>query len=272
MEGGYFLIVLMPESMRRLLWARIIPYSEDNLCYVISKNFHLALINIRVPGTQETFSVKKIMEENSIFGNIDFDETVYSLAEILDTRLERFLVTKKADSMFFDEEEQKFLKELFRKKSLMCDVQMIVRDSVTKKPSVVNFDDLGRKDVLHLSKFLNHTKAHYMCHAVTHVGLLKSRTHYDRIRYLLSAKLEKCFSKSNGLLFHSFPELAECKSKQEYSSRSRAIIMKLHPDICRFDYAKEVRAETIKNLIELVKETQWFKSLPDMPSKEVPSD
>lgn len=242
---------LFPQSTADFDFSRIFPYKTDFM-YMISPNIGLRLCNfLTVDGKQ--FKIEMIMqEEKDVFHCEDVKERLRSFNEILDSRLERFFITKKSKYIFFDGEEQIYLKDVFEKAGLSCTVEVYL--STCENFEKVELRDLKPRDRNFVINTMKKMKVRWVSDLQDYIVLERKANNDEApvgFKNPKSEFMEEMQSK--------FPKLAEIRTTEQFKKYERFLSMKYHPDVSESKdvdlYAK------IRKDLDLLKKSSWYKML-----------
>lgn len=252
------LLMMFSKDLRRLSFEDIVPFNEDDLLLIANPYLAFRLRNL-VDDNNNYFSIKSIMQDNAVpFACPDFNRYCGDFAKIMEARIERYFVTKKVSYIFFDDEEQAFLKNIFKKNTLTASVIVYRRSDVRSSFKEIDYTNLDRKEYMEVSKYLRRLKImtlvkpdqYYTMYVATKK---ESRERFENLR---KSKDQEFMKK----MYDKYPKLKEIKTKAQFKTYYRGLSKKYHPDASGGDY--ELFAE-ISSDFELLKETYWYRSLKD---------
>jgi hypothetical protein len=229
------MLMMFPKSIRKLPWEKICPLNENDLLVIMNKNVAFGLMNI-ADEDNNYFSISQIMripENTAVFGVGSFEDKCKDFSEIMDSRLERFFDTKKTDYIFFDKEEQKFLKGVFANLNVTCQVELFAqKDGEYKK---VNYEDISVQDFKKFRPFFSKLGVIYVIrperyNVLNNVYKLKNESNQDKIKRAQEAKAQAELQAALKIV-EKYPGLSEIRSQVEFKAFYRNLAKKLHPDV-----------------------------------------
>jgi hypothetical protein len=237
---------------------KIVPYDEENLIVYCTKNVALILKNIR-DDKGGIFSIKEFMLSQTVFACKDFRKRCDEFIEIMGARLERYFDTKKAEYIFFDEEEQAALKTLFTKHTLFCDVVVSIRNEEGRM-EVMTFDEMIEREIpyVKVGKYLEGLGVRY---EMSPRKFWMEMGRYKEKREDVKSKMEEILNRKEKKVVDTFLKkypIFNVKTKQEFSARYKKAAKKFHPDV------NPAGAEIFKTLLEdmdEIKKTRWYSEL-----------
>jgi hypothetical protein len=249
---------MFSKDLKRLPFDNIIPYNENDLLLIANPYLAFRLTNI-VDDNNSYFSIKSVMTEHTDpFACADFNRTCTDFAEIMEARIERYFVTKKVTYLFFDEEEQNFLKTMFRNNTLTSSVILYMRTNVRETFKEIDYTDLVRKEYLEVSKYLRRLRIMTVVRPDQYYSMYVSSKKESKERFEnLRRNKDKEFMKK---MFDRYPKLKDIKTKSQFRTYYLGLSKKYHPDASQGSH--EMFAEISVNF-ELLKETYWYRSLTD---------
>ena len=248
---------LQPQSWRKLKWEQVAPFNENDLIMFLSPNLALVISGIRnSAGENLEFSIKNIMQHEkykTVFACNDFSKALDNFAEIMDARLERYFITKKAKYIFFDEEEQSTLRRIVREFSLTCKVTIHRRrkDTLTFEPrpmQLITSDEwakIGSK-ISKAGVYCISTPDEYM--------RMSGRKRYPG-RGILEREREQLRK-----IFEMFPDLNQHDLNQ-LKKAYREYAKKYHPDLNQGDESANQLYLKLQEAMAFIENTRWYKDL-----------
>lgn len=236
----------------------VIPYDKDDLLVLASP-----LIAFRIVKPQDEagnfFSIKDTMESSTVFACPDFNKRAEEFAKIFETRIERYFETGRASYIFFDEEEQAFIKGIFRKNVLISSVLIYIRPDNETKFKQIDYVDLNSTQYMEVNKHLRKLKAICMVRPELYYSMYNStaRKSKDKFEEMMSKKEQTIIEP----MLSRYPKLKDIKSKQQLKKYYRYLSKKYHPDL-RDEDEDDISAEINKDF-EDIKQTRWYTNLPD---------
>lgn len=252
------LLMMFSKDLKRLPFESIIPYDENDLLLIANPYLSFRITNM-VDDNNNYFSIKSIMQDNAVpFACPDFNVRCFEFAKIMEARIERYFVTKKVTYLFFDDEEQIFLRNVIRKNTLTASIIIYMRSDVREPFKEIYYTDLDRKEYMDISKYLRRLRImavvkpdrYYTMYTTTKK---EAKERFDNLR----KNKNKEFMKK---MYHKYPKLKQVKTKEQFRNYYRGLSKKYHPDSPNGSH--ELFAE-ISSEFELLRETYWFKTLID---------
>jgi len=256
-EGGVScnMLIMMPNRMRNIPVEKIFPFDKKDIMIAMSENVVFALRDIR-DDAGSVFIIKNIIESKSaVFGAQGFDERAKDFSEILFSRIERFFVTKRSDYIFFDKEEQEYLKKVIFSESALTarvEIYFIENNSFVKQ----DFEKMGLLEYSKIRVELSELGALAATSPKDYASMHEKSRNYDKITadrmaaFKIDKKLDKVFAKYHGL--------KDCRTQIEFNRIYRDLSKKLHPDI---NDGTESEFKDFQEDFAHVKKSRWFKGL-----------
>lgn len=262
------MLMMFSGALRKAPFERAIPFNENDLMILINPYLGIRLCNV-VKETGENFKIGSfIMQNPEIFGKQGYSERIKEFAEIFHGRVERFFVTKKNDYLFFDLEEQKFLKKLMSKSGLSCSVELY-KYSKDKAPEKINYLDLTYKQSVPVTKFLSSYKIRAVMDCRDYYNVNKRKYDENRFDFEKMKSDIKNKKESEMQTFYSkYPKLKGLDDKKRVNLYFKKLTIKYHPDkggdadIC----------SSIRQDFENIKSTRWYINLIDENVGDVNGD
>lgn len=249
------LLVMFSRDLKRLNFDNVIPFNKDDLLIVASPNLAFRLTNIS-DENNNYFSIKAIMEEKDIFDCKDFNKKCREFADIMEARVERYFVTKKARYIFFDEEEQNFIKGIIRRNTLNATIVIYEREDVKNQFKEVKYTDLPYKEYMEVSRYMRRLGVTCVIKPDRYYAL------YSASKKESEEKFEKLRKNRDGefmtTMQRRYKKLALIKTKEEFKRYYRGLSKKYHPDSPSGSH--EIFAQ-ISADFEKLKETFWYRTL-----------
>ena len=246
------MLEIKPAGLRSLPLKQVSPFNSDDLVFFASEDLALVISNI-ADESLNYFSIKDIMTKNDIFKCSDFEKSCSDFLKIKNSRLERFFKTKKSEYVFFDKEEQYFLKEIFKKNNLSGIVTIYSRkEDVFKK---VDFDKITIGNFNLMRVVFNKLNIVY-CMKPERYLLLRIRAEKDSVGGGVFKDKEKEMVKKILAEYN----MTNVTSRKELKSQFKSLAKKYHPDVNPEgeDIFKKLKEDMAK-----LKKTIWYKKLPD---------
>lgn len=254
------MLMMFGAALRKAPFERSMPFNEKDLMILISPEYGFRLCNI-TKETGDSFEIGSFIVQNpEVFGKQKYTERVHEFAEIFHGRVERFFITKKNDYIFFDLEEQKFLRKLMSKPGLSCSVELY-RYHKDKSPEKIDILDLPYEDGKIITKFLAACKVRHVDNCREYYYANKKR--HDRTRYQFNKEeFERRKQKEDELnkYFKKYPKLQSLDTKKKVNLYFKKLTVKYHPD--KQDGDAELCTE-IRGDFENLKETAWYGNLKE---------
>lgn len=260
------MLMMFGNAIRRCPLEQAIPFDNNDLMVIVSKNIGFRLCNI-ISERGEVFSIRKLMNtDEKNFGKVKFEDRIKDLADIFQARLERYFVTKKTDYIFFDGEEQRAIRKYLCKPGLSCSVE-IYRIS-KEEPEIIDFLSLDRKEASTITRFMSLCSVrtvidcreyYYLCNDK---GIKSSKFEQSNAKFKTKMDKEK---KQMEVFFKRYPKLSSFKSKEKVNKYFKKLIIKYHPD-------KGGDGETCAQITSdanAIRETNWYKNMPDFERREM---
>lgn len=246
-------------ALRKAPFERAMPFNESDLMILISPEIGFRLCNITTEAGL-TFKIEEFMAgEPKVFGE-NFKQRIVEFAEIFQGRVERFFETKKSDYIFFDEEEQKFLRKLMSKQGLSCSVE-IYRFFKDKSPERIDFLELPYEEAMKVSKFLSACKVRSVINCREYYYLAKKN--YDETKDRTS-RFNNFKAKSNDEMeqfFKKYPKLKGLDSQERVDKYFKKLTIKYHPDSNNGE-THELCA-SIQQDLGVIRNSTWYLRLPE---------
>lgn len=247
-------------ALRKAPFERAVPFNESDLMILISEDIGFRLCNITTE-TGMTFKIQEFMAgEPKVFGE-NFKERISEFAGIFQGRVERFFVTKKSDYIFFDEEEQKFLRKLMSKQGLSCSVE-IYRFYKDRSPEKIDYLDVSYEEAMKVTRFLSACKVRAVVNCRDYYYLAKKN--YDETKDRRSKFRDFEQRRENDELvelFVKYPKLKDLDSQDRVNKYFKKLTVKFHPDNHNgetTDYCAMIQKD-----FDIVKNSTWYLRLPE---------
>ena len=259
------MLMMFGHALRKAPFERAMPFNDKDLMILVSPEYGLRLCNVTTE-TGLTFEIKDFMiSEKNIFKCDDFDKRLLEFADIFQGRVERFFITKKSDYIFFDLEEQKFLRKLMSKPGLSCSVE-VYRYYKDKSPERVDFLDIEYKESVKITRFLNACGVKMIMTARDYYFLAKSNhenTKERRSRYEDFVKNRE--ENETAIFFKRYKKLKDLDSQERVNQYFKKLTIKYHPDrnIAKGGEDTTAICAQIRQDFDDIKETNWYKKLPE---------
>jgi len=262
------MLMMFGHALRKAPYERAMPFNEKDLMILVSPEYGIRLCNITTE-QGETFEIKSFMiSKKDVFQCDDFDKRLLEFADVFQGRVERFFITNKSDYIFFDLEEQKFLRKLMSRPGLTCSVE-IYKYHKDKSPERIDYLDIDYKDAMKITRFLNACGVKMILTARDYYYLAKAKheeTKDRRSRYQDFVK-----DKKEGEMvkyYKRYSKLKDLDTKDKVDKYFKKLTIKYHPDrnIAKGgDDTTNICAQIREDFID-IKETTWYKTLPGSKS------
>jgi hypothetical protein len=257
--------MILPEGVRKIPLDKILPYNENDIIMFVSPDIALVIFSLR-DDNKQVFSIKSIMMDNSsVFACTDFDKVIAEFGKtLLKPRLERFFETKKSEYIYFDKEEQIFIKNILDKNHLSGFVRICMKN----KEGVfadINFDKIKAGEYKNIRSDLRSLGIMYFVTAdrryaenkvlnATKEEAKKSNpfSFRDMLKKRETAKVDKVFKR--------FPDF-KVKTKQSVKAVYKMLSKIYHPDVK--DTGDEKKFKELKSDYDTLKGSYWYKDLAE---------
>lgn len=271
------MLMLFSKQIAELPMANLFPFRESELGVILhydlvesddSKGFvFFVLRDIRDPEGY-VFSIKKYMEETSVFNCKSFENRLNEFVPIFKTRLDRFFGTKRSDHIFFDGEEQKFIHGVFNRLKLTAIVDIYLFDKESGERRLINFDNIEdkgynliRHDIERLGLMTVIKPGQY--HKLLMLNKRQSRAKAKRGKYHdYVHRADEKEKNELDFVFSEYPDL-NVNSKAEFKKAYRKLAQAMHPDKNQDDDKAGEKFAIMQERVSRVKKTHWYKSLKD---------
>lgn len=251
------MLALLPSRVKKIPLEHVLPYSEDDLMIISSPDVAFALKKIQ-DDNGRPFSIKNVVETNqSVFGSQAFEERCTKFSEIMDSRIERVFITKKAEYVFFDSEEQQKIREILANNCLAGIIEIFVKKDGKFEPVEIEKTKSYSKNFQQIRNGLKKIGAVYM---MTPDLFVRMNSVYRANEERNQAKV---FGKMDGKLdavFALYPEL-HVSSKAEFTRAYKKLAKQTHPDLFPGDDEKELKFKELQEAITIIEKTRWYKKL-----------
>lgn len=247
------MLILLPTKMKKLPIEHALPYNENDLMIVMSPDVAFVIKEIQ-NDRGEKFSIKHHIEENKIiFGNPEFEKRCSDFAEIFDARIERVFVTNKSDYMFFDQEEQKSIKEVFTNNSLSGMLDVLIMKNGKFRPSMI--EDMTMLNFQKVRPFLRKLNATYILHPdlFVRMNLAYKRSEEKKKKNFIGKQKEEVSK-----IFEKYPEL-NVNTKQEFKEAYRKLAKACHPDSVPGGDGQEFKK--LGDAVNRLRKSKWYKRM-----------
>lgn len=252
------MLLMFGSALRRAPFERAFPFNNKDLMILANEKYGLRLCNI-CDETGQTFSIIDFMlDKPDIFGK-DVENRIKNFVDIFPGRVERFFKTKKSDYIFFDLEEQKFLRKLMTKTGLSCSVEIYIYNK-DHPASIIELEDIPVQDIHGILRFLSFCNVRAVMSADKYYFMAnkKERQSYNFKKYK-EDKIKEYFDK--------YPKLSSLDSKERVDKYFKLLLKKYHPDNNMDDIEACELFKEISEDQEGIKNTPWYKNLKEEGSK-----
>lgn len=257
-------LMMMDRAIGKLDLAKVMPYNSTDIMYAANPNLFFVLKNM-TNQRGDRFSIEDIvLEQKEIFATKDFKKRCSDFSAIMDSRLERYFITKKSEYVFFDGEERKALEKILKQNSMFCFIDIYVRKNGKMHPVIfesltpAKFNKLARQfDQLGLLYVVNPAQWIMMKASNVDSEYEKRREKFKEFRHKKRTGSE---SSARDIL-SEYPEL-NVTSKKQFNSAAKKMLAKLHPDN---NQGKDTADEfmELKDKLEKLKSSLWFTRLSE---------
>lgn len=259
------MLMMFGPALRKAPFERAMPLNQKDLMILMSPEIGFRLCNVTTEGGL-TFEIKDFMTSSKeTFGDIDFNQRMLDFADIFQGRVERFFTTKKSDYIFFDQEEQKFIRKLMSKPGITCSVE-IYRYYKDKSPERIDFLDIEYQEGMKVTRFLNScgvkmiltARDFYYLAKPSHEDSRGRKSKYQEYKKEKSENEMSCF-------FARYSKLKDLTTKELVNKYFKKLTIKYHPDrnIAQGGEDTTDICATITGDHESIKATAWYNKLPD---------
>lgn len=252
--------MMFSRDLKRLNFEAVIPYDENDIMIIASPTLAFRLSNM-VDDNGRYFCIKSIVTENSVFCCKDsdaFNKRCMGFAEIMEARIERFFITQKTSYLFFDDEEQKFLKDLIKRNCLTCNVIIYKRENQRERYNEIAYTDLPRREAMEVNKYMRRMRvmavvrpdSFYSMYCASH------KEAQERFSKMRESK-DKDFMTN---MLNKYSKLKNIETKAQLKLYQRGLLKKYHPDS---NNGSHTLFETITSDFEALRGTYWYRMLKD---------
>ena len=261
------MLMMFGSALRKAPFERAMPFNDSDLMVLINDEYGFRMCNITTEDG-ERFGIKNFMISDKemfgkkpvdIFGKTPFDQRVKEFGDIFVGRVERFFETKKSDYIFFDLEEQKYLRKLMSKKGLSCSIELY-KYSKDKSPEKIEFLDLPYNDAMMITKFLSSCKIRAVLNCREYYYASKSNHDKNKERYSKYSNFTGKKDDKMDFFFARYKQLKTFTSKEKVDKYFKLLTVKYHPDKEGGD--TEI-CSTIRSDFGTIKESRWYINLKD---------
>lgn len=255
--------MIFSRQIRKIPFEQIAPFNDDDLMVMLSSEVAIVLRNI-MNEDGKYFSIKNIMMNNDVFGCKDFKETCDEYSKIMHGRLERFFETKKSMHIFFDIEEQSFIKDIFTKNNISCIVDIYIKkiNEFIKVP----IELLEHSEYRKFRPFIKTLGIQAVISPEMYFNLNMLKKEFGdkatkRSPFSFRDIIDRKVRESNRIkkITEKYPIFKAVKNKKDFKDAYHKLCKELHSDTGGDDklFIK------MKEDVELLKKTQWYKKLKE---------
>lgn len=249
--------MMFSQNIRRIDFGKVMPYNDIDMMYLVSPRLALRLENITAEEEGRCLGIKVLMENQEIFQTKNFDERFSDFLEIVRSRIERYFFSKKSIYIFFDQEEQRFLRKLTNDLVLNCRVQpyRITEDFEFEK---INVEDMTEEEYREFITVSGRVGVHAVMPIVEYTNLKRERSkHAKQARERFKKRAEDMRKKEIDVYFKKYPKLSKLDEKSKVDKYFKLLLKKFHPDAG----GDEETFKLINTDLEYIKNTSWYKEL-----------
>lgn len=258
------LMITSSRALSKLPYDRALPFNSRDLMIMVNPQIGFRLKNIcnEIGGV---FDISSVCEENKkVFGDVSLNDRAKEFLQHFRSRVERYFITRKSEYIFFDTEEQEFLRKTMSAAGLSCSVDVFVVNE-SNDFEMIDYRMLNEKKAKNVIRFLSDC-------AVREVIDCMESYRAKNYRYRPSNfSMGKRSMKFEDDIFDEYSRYSKLKlvsSKESFKKYMKALRVKYHPDKCKDENAEEI-SKVIAEDIENLKKTKWYIDLPDKtPAKE----
>lgn len=258
------MLMMFGSALRKAPFERAMPFNDKDLFILINPEIGIRLCNITTEQGLE-FSIRDFItiDEDKVFKCEDFETKMKDFVEILPSRIERFFVTDKADHIFFDLEEQKYLRKIMSRPGLSCSVEIYKFDK-NKPAEKIDVLSLNAKESREVLAMLNAWRVRMIVDVREYYQL--ARDDFEE-REARRARYEEFMKKARPkdpmeTMFKKYPKLKGLDTKDRVNKYFKKLTVKYHPDNFQDKDTTELCAE-IRDDLAKVKESSWYINLAD---------
>lgn len=248
------ILMLFTKQIRKLPLEQAIPFNKDDLMIVVSKNIAFRLTNL-MDERHNGFYVQDVMEKETVFATPEFSVRMKKFAEIMEARMERFFDTGKAEYLFFDEEEQNYIRNVFNNHDLKCGVLIYVKKKKSGKFEELDFEQMDYKAFKKIAPHFKKLGIKCVVRPEKYFILKHQFNEKNRERFeKLKQNKEGAFMEK---MFKRYKLLKEMNTKEDVAKYYKKLAVKYHPDK---GGDPEVFMK-IKSDFEAIKQSTWYAEL-----------
>lgn len=254
------MLMMFGAALRNAPYERAFPFNETDLMILFDSEYGLRLCNICTEDGERFLLMDFMKDKPDIFGE-NPEKRLEQFIEIFSSRVERFFVTHKNDYIYFDLEEQRFLKKLMSKGGLCCSVE-IYKYSQDEPAQLVELEDLPYSTALQICRFLNHFKVRKIIDPMRYYNLRREQKIHpnwegadwgSRFKEKQKSEIKKYFEK--------YPKLSGLDTTARVDKYFKLLLKKYHPDNNQNDASLNDLFTEINADYEAIKLTTWYRGL-----------
>lgn len=258
------MLMMFSEEIEHIPLDKALALGSNDLLVMWNKEIAIGLKNIQNE-KNEFFSIKTIMESEKEFACTNFEEKCEQFAKVMDTRLERFFVSKKTSYVFFDEEEQQVISKILKKNKLNCCVSIYIREEENETFKEVDFEEISSYEYLrdpllkNVKQCLRKLNIKYVIPPDRYIELKEKRTiKNSQFKNNVARRTKAIEAKQMEQYFKKYNELVNIETNDEFKTFYRSLARAYHPD--RND-GEDTLFKEMKADFDKIEETMWYKNL-----------
>ena len=259
------MLMMFGHALRKAPFERAMPFNDKDLMILVSPEYGIRLCNITTE-QGETFEIKSFMiSKKDVFNCDDFDKRLLEFADIFQGRVERFFITNKSDYIFFDLEEQKFIRKLMSKPGLSCSVE-VYRYHKDRSPERIDYLSIDYKESIKITRFLNACGVKMIMTARDYYFLAKPR--HENTKDRRNKYQDFMNNKKEGEMtpyYKRYSKLKDLDTKERVDKYFKKLTVKYHPDRNMAKGGEDTTSicAQIREDFDNIRESIWYKSLPE---------
>ena len=254
------MLVLFSKELRRLDLKAAVPYSVKDIMIFATPNIAFRITNV-MNERGEIFSIKAMMEKETVFACPSFEDRFEEFAKVMALRLERHFITKKTEYVFFDEEEQKVLRGHLSSPGLSANVLIYTRAHIAEDFREVDFLKTSAMDHHEINVHMKKLRPVMMVKPETYYHLASANT--DR-RGKFDSMKHRRDRDVLGPVETRYPMLKHLGSPEQIGQYQKIMAKICHPD--------KLREDTCYALVNIdfddVRSTRWYELLKAKSSSD----
>lgn len=260
-KGSVYNLQLTPATLKRLPWEKAVPYNSDQILIVVSPTIAFGIFELTNEKSEE-FSIKSFMQTNQkVFGEESFRDRLSAFASLFEARIERYYITKKSPYLFFDAEEQQFIRMTFSKFKPTAYMEIFMREDQTKEFERKEMVDLDIKEFRQVYPYIKRMNPQVISNFERFYVQFRhyEQTRLDKMLELRKRNEEKFMEEMTA----RYPFLQSIENQKGFKSKYRDLAKKYHPDT---GGDEEIFSQISADFSEIEK-TMWFASMEGSPMK-----